>query len=913
MSKTLCILFKRLLTLVTIGLFVFAGVTNAQTIRGMVTDLQSGEALTGVSISTNSQPSRKAITGLNGRFSMEHITFPVTITCTYVGYIEKHISLTIPPEKEIEIKLSSSNVSLKEVAVLSSHGSETENKARSVERQAMNVMNVMSAKAIELSPDITVANVLQRMSGAVVERSANGEGRYAILRGMDKRFNYTLVNGIKIPSPDNKNRFVPLDIFPAELLDRLEVTKSLTANMEADGIGGAIDMVMKDAPSHRSISANLSTGYNFQYFKRDFQYFDHSIINPKSPTEKYGLAYPVKMKDFTNANLALKAQTALPGLNAGFSYGDRFFKQQLGIMLAGSFQNNYRGNTNDLYGGVGSDFTQTITHRYFSEQQSRMGFHAKFDYNLDKNNKLVWYNAYMNFSEAQVRDAESRTSQTTRMLWNQQQILNSTLKGLHKLANNRLQLDWSAVYAKALNETPDNTQINVTIVNGLYRIAQDVGALRRWEHNSDEDKAGYLNMKYFINTGKSQIELSTGGLYRDKIRNSYFNEYLFRPFDENKPEEAQRELIKGRDWNNYDEIKFEVKEFGNISDPLNYEASEKIAAGYLQSKYVYHHLQLLAGIRAENTRQGYLLKFPTEGARNAGEQNYTDMLPSAHLKYELNKHTNLRASYAKAINRPSFFEIVPYQIISEDYKERGNPDIQHTVAHNYDLRYEYYPRPAEQFMLGLFYKKIINPIEFSMITGFGQDTYYMPMNFGNAYNLGAELDLLKYFNWFGIKANYTYTHSRITTTKKDEMPNPDEGASNKYITVNVDQSRPLYGQAAHVVNFSLLFKDVRHGWDGQLAYSYTGERLLIVSPYYNRDSWLAGFSQFDASIEKKLSRHMGTFIKASNLLNSPTIQYIKLNRQNESQQHVKRYKGGVVERYNYYGQNIMIGIRYKFS
>ena len=70
----------------------------------------------------------------------------------------------------------------------------------------------MSAKAIELSPDITVANVIQRMSGVTVERNSSGEGQYAILRGMDKRYNYTLVNGVKIPSPDNKNRFVPLSV-----------------------------------------------------------------------------------------------------------------------------------------------------------------------------------------------------------------------------------------------------------------------------------------------------------------------------------------------------------------------------------------------------------------------------------------------------------------------------------------------------------------------------------------------------------------------------------------------------------------------------------------------------------------------------------------------------------------------------
>lgn len=174
---------------------------------------------------------------------MEVSTFPVphekfTIICTYVGY--KRYELQIDKkDSEIEIPLDSDDILLEGVTITARNPGRTEAGARAIEKQAMNVVNVMSAKAIELSPDITVANVIQRMSGVTIERNSSGEGQYAILRGMDKRYNYTLVNGVKIPSPDNKNRFVPLDIFPSEMLDRLEVTKSLTANLEGDGIGGS--------------------------------------------------------------------------------------------------------------------------------------------------------------------------------------------------------------------------------------------------------------------------------------------------------------------------------------------------------------------------------------------------------------------------------------------------------------------------------------------------------------------------------------------------------------------------------------------------------------------------------------------------------------------------------------------------
>lgn len=881
----------------------------SQSIKGIVKDSKTGEEIIGAVVYIKDKPEKGVSTGLDGSFSIHEVQkYPVTLCCKLLGYIQSETTIKKTNSGNITIYLEPKDLDIKEVVIYGEGAQNTENSARAIERNAMNVLNVVSAKAIEISPDITVANVIQRVSGVTVERSSNGDGQYAILRGMDKRFNYTLVNGVKIPSPDNKNRFVPLDIFPAELLDRLEVTKSLTANMEGDGIGGAINMVMKDAPAQRQLTINLSTGYNSLFFDRNFESFKSDAINKESPNDRYGLTYPVKMKDFTTENLKVNSGKPLPNLAAGFSYGDRFIRNHLGVIIAGSYQNSYRGSNSDMYGSVGSDGIQNITNRYFSDNQTRSGIHAKLDYRFSPNHKLMLYNAYMDFRNSQVRNAFSTQSETVRLRWNHQTILNNTLKGIHSFANNSIQIDWSGVFSKATNETPDNTQINISTVNGLTWVSQNTGATRRWENNSDEDKAGYLNINYNLKIEQSTLNLSTGGMYRDKKRTSFYNEYTFRPFDETKSEELQRILVKGEDWNNYDQIKFEVQEYGNLSDPLNYDATEKIGAGYIQARFVKNKVELIAGLRAEHTDQGYYLKFPTDGAQNNGNQKYTDFLPSLHAKYGLHKDANLRFSYVKSINRPSFFEIVPYSQIYEDYKERGNPDLKHTTAHNIDLRYEYFPRQSEQIMVGLFYKSIQNPIEFGMMSGFGQDTYYMPMNFGDAYNFGVEIDVTKYFNKFGIKANYTFTHSRITTSKMNEEDTGDTGHTTTYI----DQSRPLNGQAEHVANFSLLFKDTQKGWDAQLAFSYTGERLAIVSRYYKRDSWQAGYTQLDASVEKRFKTGLALFSKASNLTNSPMIQYVKSNSNNEGLENVRRHKGGVVERYDHYGINMMLGIKYKF-
>ena len=867
---------------------------QAGVVKGKIKDARTGEEIIGASVMVKEEPGKGTVTGLDGSFNLSVNRNKYTLVCSYIGY--KNYEVTVDSKsKEIEIPLNTDEVALGEVTVVASNPGRTEAGARAIERKAMNVVNVMSAKAIELSPDITVANVIQRMSGVTIERNSSGEGQYAILRGMDKRYNYTLVNGVKIPSPDNKNRFVPLDIFPSEMLDRLEVTKSLTANMEGDGIGGAVNLVMKDAPSERQFTASISTGYNAMYFDRDFQSFNKGAIVKESPYERMGKPeyFRVTPDDFNYDNLKMKWSKPLPDLTASLSYGDRFFGNRLGVMAAGTFLNTYRGKESQIYYQPGRD-SGNIEYRNYSTQQTRIGAHLKLDYSLSENSKLTWYNGYMDMREAEVRDRKDDDEQHVRMKWNRQYVINSTLKGEHGfLDDHALRLDWSVVASKAYSETPDNAEVG--LLDGGNRVAVNSALVRRWEHNSDRDFAGYLDLMYKLKLDNgSVLDFSAGGMYRDKKRDSYFNEYTFRTENGNPQ-------IRGEEWNNYDEIIFSEVSSRNISGALNYDATEKIGAGYGMVKYTWNRWELIAGVRVEHTDQGYLLKFPTENADPEGNQKYIDVLPSFHAKYNVHDNANLRFSYARAINRPSFFEIVPYTIFNEDFDEKGNPDLKHTVADNIDLRYEFFPRSSEQFMVGLFYKRLENPIEYGLVNQ-GQNSYYVPMNFGNAKNMGVEIDIMKYFNWFGIKANYTYTHSKITTDKRTM-----EGSE----VITVRQSRPLYGQAGHVANLSLLFKSAKSGWEGQIAGSYTGKRLSEVSNYFDDDIWEDGYFQLDASVEKSFRNGVSIFAKASNLLDIPLLRYTHKGPHTDGVTNFERKDGHLIERKEWHGQTIMLGVRYK--
>ena len=910
----------------------------AQTIRGNVQDVMAEESIIGVTVILKDQPTKGAVSGLDGSFSIPNITsFPTTIIVSFIGY--KSQEIVVENVTPIVVKLEEDMLFLNEVVVYGENRGRTDNSARSIERLAVNPINVVSARSIEVSPDMTVANVVQRISGVTVERSSSGDGQYAILRGMDKRYNYTLVNGIKIPSPDNKNRFVSLDIFPSELLDRLEVTKALTADMEGDAIGGAVNLIMKDAPQQKQITANLSAGYNALFLNRDFYSFDTKSVAKQSPYEIYGGDYPARARDFSEKVIKLQSGTALPNLFGGFSYGNRMFGNRLGIMLAGSFQNSHRGS-NSLYfnNSIATSDASNLpvltseNERTYSEQQTRYGIHAKLDYRFSPQHKLQWYNAYMDFINAQVRD-NTKTELNIgydpangnynlgfdiRFRLTHQQIMNSTLKGSHFfLPDEALKIDWSAVYSKAFNEIPDNSSVytSATVraggMNAVSVVTTPYGAERRWEHNDDEDFAGYFNLLYTFSLGKMNVDFSTGGMYRDKQRTNFYNEYLFLPYDENKPS-GNNNLIKGTDWNDYSEIKWRVHNpYGATGNQLNYDASEKIAAGYGQAKLQTDQLQIILGLRIENTNQGYNLKNAIEGVKNEGNQQYTNYLPSLHVRYSPWKNNNIRASYYKSLNRPGFFEIVPYQIVNEDYTERGNPDLKHTIAHNVDFRYEYFPRSSEQIMVGVFYKRLEDPIEYGIFTE-GQGTFYSPTNFGDADNYGMEIDLTKYFHSFGIKTNYTFTQSEITTNKLFNYDNPDPASTEKIRQKSVEQTRPLNGQAKHVANLSLLYKDTRNNWDGQLTFSYTGDRLYAVSRYLDDDIWESSYIQLDASIEKKIKSGIVFFAKATNLLDTPMVRYLKKqNPANEKVDNYETFRNGTLIRRDYYGQMLQIGLKYR--
>jgi TonB-dependent receptor len=712
-----------------------------------------------------------------------------------------------------------------------------------------------------------------------------------------------------------------MDIFPADLLERLEVVKALTPNMEGDAIGGAMNMVMKSVPDYLILSATATTGYSQLFGSQPFSGFRTKAIQFQSPSEIHGNLYPAKTTDFSIKNLQYK-NVALP-INSllSLSIGNRIFNHKLGFLLGGSYQHTYRGSNSSFFSLNGqpspdpvpnSPLIESVQKRTYSNEQARLGLNLKLDYAFNSRNRISLYNLFMQLDDWQHRHV--LTNQLTlvgdvgnndRSVFRRQNIYNTTLQGDHTLAK-KLKLNWSAVYSLAKSQTPDWNDQSLT-----YRTSKGLdGTITKsatyidnvshiWTHNEDRDLTGYLNLTY---TYSPNIEVATGGMYRDKDRSNYYNNYSLATVLPG----GERQIFTSIEQTKFT-FRPESFAYADSTNANNYTAKEKIGAGYFQTKINVSKWQVLGGVRVETTNQSYISQLPVTATGKTGKISYMDILPSLHLKYKLSDRENLRASYFKGITRPGYFEIVPATFPGEYFTESGNYKLKHTQADNIDVRYELFPRGNEQFLLGAFFKNIKNPIEFGF-TEFGNSNFvYTPLNFGTAKNYGAEMVFTKYLKNWGVTGNYTYTHSRITTTKRIY----GRDANGNIVNSSGTQTRPLQGQSDHIGNLSLIYKNPKAGFDAQLSWVYTGKRINIVSPYKDLDYWQRGTSQVDFSAEKKFGKsHFSAFAKLTNLLNNPIIVEVLKPNTNQNLPEQTRTDRILVQK-DILQQSYSFGIRYK--
>ena len=879
-------------------------------IRGRITDATDNQVLPGASIVIEDLHTG-ATSDVNGFYTLTNLkpgTYKVKVS--YVGYAPKTYTIKLSGntvERNIQLTEGSE---LNEVVVNGAFYGQR--KALQMQKENMGVTNVVSADQVGKFPDSNIGDALKRINGVNVQYD-QGEARFGQVRGTSADLTSVTVNGNRMPSAEGDTRNVQLDLIPADMIQTIELNKVVTSDMDGDAIGGEINLVTKNTPSHRVLNFNVGSGYSW--------------ISNK------------------------------PLWDLGATWGDRFFNNKFGVMAAVSYQYNPGGSDNtefeyeqDKNGDVVLKEAQV---RQYYVTRERQSYSLALDYKFNPLHKISfkgiynrrsdWENRYRISYKKLSSKAEKQTvvyqtkagaSDTKNARLELQQTMDYTLDGEHIFGN--LKMDWAASYSRATEERPNERYASYKYKNtknddNLSDSFEDVGdkqpyyagtmpALNdsHWKldalTNSDQDIVenewkGRLNFTLPITTGLYGNTLKFGAKYtsKDKTRDKSYFEY-------------DGKEILGSDWSsltsNQIRSSFMPGSQYPISSPFitietlgaidfskykgtenyeeeagNYKIREQITAGYLRFDQKFgKKLSATVGLRVERTdlkTSGYTVSIPEDGDATMTptgdwKSHYTDLLPSLLLKYKYSDDGSVRASITKTISRPKYSALIANKTFNVADAEAtiGDPNTKPAKAINIDLSVDHYFKSVGLVSAGLFYKDIKNVnVEWSSneykgsdlgLNGDLADTDFKVTQNINAYDArvyGAEVAFQRDFGFItpalkclGFYGNYTYTHS--TTRNFNERLGIEDGDDVK-----------VAGSPEHTANASLFFE--KSGINVRLSYNFASSFIDEMSSSRALDRYYDSVNYLDlnASYTWGKKTKFTVYANANNLLNQPLRYY----------------------------------------
>jgi TonB-dependent receptor len=857
-----------------LALAAFAAPLSAQTgqITGQATQAETGTPLAGAEVHVLGT-SVFATTSANGRYLIPRA--PVgrqTLELRYLGRetVTEEVTVEEGEVSVVDFSVDVSPVAIEGIDVLGVRAM-TQARALSEQKNASNIVNVVASDQIGRFPDASAPEALQRIPGITVERD-QGEGRYINIRGSASDFTNVNLNGATVPSPEGDERRVALDAVPVDILESIEVAKALTPDMDAQGIGGAVNLETKKAPEQRVASLDLGAGYA-----------------------------PIREK---------------PAYEGVLTLGQRFGEDsQFGALFLGSYSLRDFGSDDvepewDFEDpGLADDVLTEFQTRHYSLTRKRIGGTASLDYRFSSTSQIQFTGTYTEHEDTEERRRLIHAIEDEELEFNHKnrretlQIGSGALDGEHLLSNG-VQLGWGVSYSYAAEDTPFDNEV-VFIQEGVgfspdisdpeRVLPNPVGGAYSGPFGFDELESGSskttdtdrtlhfdLGIPYSFGEEASG-DLQFGVLYRDKSKEQEVTEDAY--------ELASGDLILGQgigkpfDFSDFEpgsEYGFvpfsttggEVRNFARDqsgleserdleSDSEDFDLTERVFGGYVMTELnLTSDFMIMPGARYEYTdaeADGFDWDSETESLTpTSSEKDYGNIFPHLHLRYRLTEQTNVRAAFSSAIARPNYFSMIPYRLRDDEDLEIGNPDLDPTTSNNLDLLVEHYDARIGVLSAGAFYKAINDPI-FTFIDDntFGGETE-QPRNGESADLFGFELSVQQQLNFLpgalgglGLYANYTFTDS--------------EGTLADGRTAN------LAGQADHAFNAALSYE--RAGFSGQLSFNFRDSYVDAYGEEEAEDEYVGSRHQLDFSASYDLNSTGAVYVELLNLTNQPFVLY----------------------------------------
>ncbi|MFM2387765.1 MAG: hypothetical protein RL660_2522 [Bacteroidota bacterium] len=862
----------------TIIILLFIGsAAFAQTgiITGKVLDGKTGLPLGGDSI-VLIETSATVVSDQNGVFVFRKLPAGnYSVKCSHKGYQEKivtdiavkdnenteiSVSLIVKPKKIDGISVTTTRVKA---------AGETVSTLLAAQKNSASVSDGVSAETIKKTPDRSSSDVIRRVTGASIQND-----RFAIIRGLNDRYNASFINGAPLPSTEIDRKAFAYDIFPSGIIDNLIVYKTATPDKTAEFGGGIIEITTKSTSSKPVTIVSFGQGFNTlltgktRYTsemkgRTDWLGLDDGTraVPTGIPADKQGFVNASTEEKLAYAKLfgkyqwGVKELVAKPNLSLQLVKSvnvKRKEKEFVSSLFAVSYNRGYTFNTGNrnTYTGRGNPLDpnnvppidRQLTDSAYNEEViwSALG---NVGIKINNKNNISWKNNLsINTDNTLVKRQGffDLASTTTDTIFVQQvfrnfvsdQIFNSQLIGDHQVGKLKTKINWLASYSKVSRKTPFQAISSSTGMTENTILAGRNGTMV--SDNSQENlRSGKLDVSQPYKLGESSqnlLKLGFGYLARQR---DYSNRLLgFAVASANNPYGVDNtilslpydQLFLGQNLGVMSNGKATTLVNDNTVPNSSYVATSSTMHAYLMNDQRYKKFRLIYGVRMENFTQKLVAIQPGQLTTSV---NYSklDYCPSANLVYSVTDKSNIRLSYSKTLNRPEYRELAQFGF--PDYLSgffvSGDSTLRRARLHNFDVRYEIFPGRAQLLSVSAFHKDIQNPIEFSTSPFYASEAAYIQSK--SATISGAELEFRTLLstlffvksdksplNNFTLSGNSTITRSSVIVG----------GATDSI------QSRPLQGQSPYIINFALTYAGDSSGLSSTISVNRIGSRLAIA-------------------------------------------------------------------------------------
>jgi TonB-dependent receptor len=912
---------------------------RAGNIRGTVRDGKTGETLVGAQLLIQGT-TRGTITDFDGNFVLADVTKgSYNLVVAFISYENQIIKVEVPEvgDAELVIDLLPVSIDVGEVKVVARKRSNTEVALMNTLKSGSLIVSGITAQQISRSQDKDAAEVVRRVPGItitdgrfVVVRGLEERYNSVMLNNAtapsfeaDKRaFSFDaipsgLIDNIliyKSPAPELPADFAgaAINIQTRNVAD--ENSFSLTygakynegATFSKDFLtheGSKTDWLGWDDGS-RALPAGVPSPEAFALL---YDWPDASAyLDRTAQINTISALFP--------NNWEVSAKAPLPDQNFSVSFLRRFLigKVSVGNITSLNYGTSTSFTTNQRveYQNYDETLGELIRNFDFTDQQAKSehktGIIQNFNFLYGKNQKLEFRN-FLNqmgtLSTTQRDGINYYNVETLRMYdlkYDSRLVYSGQLAGEQTFNKERTRVNWLVGYGLTNKNQPDNrrlTQVQITDeasdrYNQYYLRIQNVPnpylAGRLWIDMEEVISDGKLDLTHQMTFPFSTTpwQLKAGGFYEKKERS--LNSRLVGVVALRNPPDLFFDPVSeimnpSSFWFDqtapYTQHGLSYRDNTRAKD--SYDATDILTAGYVAlSLPVTPKITLYGGIRLENWNREITNFF--EEREDADKTPITrdtlDIFPSVNLTWNMTESHLFRLSYGKTVNRPEFREMAPF-----DYQDfelfaivYGNKELKSAYAGNFDLRYEWYPRPGEMISVAGFYKKFTDPIE-TFLRPSGTTYDYFPYNTEEAYSTGIEIDIRKRFEGLEGTSGFQEFLKNLTVVFNTSLIKSEINTSKQEFTR--DTLRVMAGQSPYIINLGLFYNNVEKDLDINLSYNVVGKRIAYVGTPTNPHTWELPRNGLDLTVQKGIGKNFSVKAGVKDLLNEPVrfAQYHGVN------------------------------------